>query len=232
MKKAKKTAVVLLMALFLFGCGNVVANGGKNMDENVNKAMDDYQYMTEVLGFSAEELEGVDVLSFCKSFRVREDEMSKDEARQLFEWSKEKKRDDGSNQIYMILSAEGGAPIDSDIEVSKIGYDVNSGTAVYRMVFDVSDKVYYTDDLEAHSMTSEQAESLKTIANRNDIKSWDQITEGSQKNTTGNYNWKLVIQSVDGTYYVYEGDSPDGSTLPTTYSDVVNELNTITENNQ
>ncbi|MDC7292450.1 hypothetical protein NXH67_02840 [Butyrivibrio sp. DSM 10294] len=224
MKFAKFIAAAMLTTLILTGCGNV-NNGGATMSENNNiNAMDDYQYMTQVLGCTDEELAGFDVISVCSVLKIREQNLSSEDAHKLVSRLKDSYTDDGRCSIYMISTAAGGVGISSDIEVSRISYYVNNGNEIINAVFDITNKQYFLNDTTPHALSDAQSESLKTIANRNDVKTWETVTRGEEKETTGCYEWKIVFQDVNGIYYAYEGSSADGSTFPPTYGGVDGEL--------
>ena len=225
MKLRRIVAGMVLLSCLIAGCGRESHLGGNKMD--TSKAMDDYQYMTEVLGFTAEELEGLDVIDICESTHLRKDKISSKEAHEVVELLRDRCKDkNGKNEIFMIMTASGGPGISSDIEVGKICFTATIGNESYLEVYDVRGRKYYDGDANSQDLSDEQAESLATIANRYAVKEWDQYTAGGAP-TTGGCTWKLVFQTVEGTYYVYEGDTPDFSTFPPTYEALRSELISI-----
>ena len=216
-----------IMSCLFTGCGKEVVSGGNEM--NTNKAMDDYQYMIEVWGFTEEELEGLDIIDIVESTRIRKDNVSSEDAHEVVALLRDSCKDkNGKNEKFLIMTADGGPGISSDIEVAKICFRATMGNESYLEVYDISNKVCYLTGGNVAEMTDEQAESLKTIANRYNVKDWAQYTEGG-KQTTGGCTWKLVFQDKNGSYYVYEGNTPDFSTFPPTYNELRNELIAVTE---
>ena len=222
MKKIRATVAALIITLTMCGC--VAANA---RDKRSDRALDDYQYMTEVLGFTEEELEGFDIIGMFQVLNIRERNMSSEDVHKIVDRLRHSYTDNGTNAIYMITTASGGAGLTEDIEVSKASYYVNNGVEIINAVYDIDNKQYYLGDITPHDMTDEQAENLRTIATRNDIKSWETRNVGEQEKTTGVYEWKIVLQDPEGNYYVYEGNSPDGSAFPPTYKEVSAELASI-----
>ena len=220
---------MLLCVLLLSGCENVNSNGG-NTETTESRALDDYQFLIESLGCTPEELDNLDVIEFVDTLGLRTDKGSTVDVHELISTLQEDFEDDGTSDIFMITTAEGGSKISDGVTISKIGFIESSGNnPETRAVFDLEKKHFYLRETGTtpYELTKEQAESLSDITDRNKVSTWESVTNGGDDNTTGSYGWKLVFQDTEGTYYVYSGYTPDSGTLPETYSALAGELKSI-----
>ena len=229
-KRLIKPAVsILLCVLLLSGCGNNKSNSG-NTETTEDRALDDYQFLIEILGCTPEELDNLDVIEFVETLGLRTDNGSTVDVHELIATLKEDFVDDGTSDIFMITTAEGGGKISDGVTISKIGFIESSGNnPETRAVFDLEKELFYLRETGTtpYELTKEQAESLSDITDRNHVSTWESVTNGGDNNTTGSYGWKLVFQDTEGTYYVYSGYTPDSGTFPETYSALAGELKSI-----
>lgn len=224
--KKRIVSCLFIVLMFAYGCGNSVIDpkeGVTKMTTINSAAQDNLTFMMEKYGFSADELEGLDLEKFISRYELRTRDYTAEEIREKLNSVGDRYKDDGTTRIYSILEAEETGSYEGG-DVILIGFYYNSGTFTQRAVFDLESAVCYIDTAEPNLLTDEQIATLKSIAERNRVASWDSHYEGEEEPSTGNYSWKLVFQVSDGTFSKYDGYTQDMSHLPDTYNDVKDEL--------
>lgn len=223
---------ILCLIVPLSGC----TGGTSNLMEEVDQmSIFDYderstglQFMMEAYGFNEEELEGVDVIKFIEDFQLRTRDFSAKEVRDILNAQRDMYVDDGSTALYGILSKEGRELREEDT-VNRMGLYLNSGTMWQQLVFDFEQDVYYINSTEPHSLTREQSTQLLELLRICSVSTWERHTEGDEDESTGNFRWRLVLQTVSGEYCAYDGYTGDGSNLPEHFNDFLAGIRDITE---
>lgn len=187
------------------------------------------KFMMETYGFSEDELEGVDLIKFVEDFQLRERDFSAEEVHDILNAQKDMYIDDGSTALYSILSKDGRELRESDV-INRMGLYLNIGTMRQQMVFDFEKDVYYINNIESHSLTQQQSTYLRELPGTCKIFAWDRHTEvEEEEESTGNFGWKIVIQTASGEYCTYDGYTRDGSNLPDSFNDFLSGIQRITE---
>lgn len=186
-------------------------NQEKNKDENNKeltreeiriRALDDREYLMEVYGLTAEDLENINIDLFSKIVEYREKNWSNEMLKFQFDGLKEDLIDENYSDIYLILSPETNKKIPQGTKVKKIGYYINPGTFAQKMVFDLEKKVFYVDDYTEYKFD----EDLTNVVDDYKIYEWDTCASGEKNdNSTATYGFKLVLLGEDDHKYVYEG---------------------------
>lgn len=225
MKKDIVIATIFCIIFAIFGCGNITqVKGDTQSMENVDiHTFDDKEFLVEVYGFTEEELAGIDIERFKKITRFRENIQNSDELKRQFSNLRDSLLEGDHTDTFLLLTVEAGEKLQEGTEIEQIGFYLNAGTFVQKSLFDVEKNVFYVDDDTAHPLS----EDLSAITDKYEVYKWKNNTRGSEHDSTGSYEWKLVFKDVNGTKYVYSGYTKDGSHLPDTYSELSDELISI-----
>ncbi len=229
----KRIILLLFLAaslLLLCGCGEVPASaaseeaseteyleGALNMNGYEEKQQQELAFLMETYGLQKEELEGIDVARFVEDYRLREFDYSPEEIRELLAEQGDMYKADPADEIYWMLSQEGGTWREGAVPV-RIGFALNVGTYPMRAVFDLGGGVVYYQDAVPHTLTAEQLRTLEELPDRGSVSSWTQWTAGEEAPSTGSYAWRLVLQDETGALSVYAGYTQDMSNLPEGYA--------------
>ena len=183
--------------------------------------------MTENYGLSKDELEGLDLVRFIGDYQLRTRRYTPAEIRRLLLDEGDMYAASEETRLFYLFTAEGGALTETDCEIERIGFYLNSGTSVQRIVCDLVDGKYYVDNAQPHALSAGQVERLKQLPSEYGIFEWKRHTEGEEKPSTGNFSWKLVFQLPKGEYAVYDGYTKNMTHLPPHFAEVRNALSSV-----
>lgn len=236
---------LLAAALCLCGCGT--APGGRAdhpassqtdseakevstmTDNNLYSREENRQFLMDQYGFTADQLEGIDLTRFIADYQLRTRDYPAEKVQGFLRRNRDIYQDDGTTELYALLDTaeEGGLP--EGAAVQRIGYYRNVGALRQRMVFDLANGVYYLDDATSHPLTTEQTGLLKGTADRWGVPGWEAYCQGEEQPTTGSFRWRLVFELEDGSRCAYGGYTGDMSHLPANFYDLNRELMGVIE---
>lgn len=217
---------VLTAGLFCSGCQHSGITGSSNEVVSMattSRMQEDIQYLEEQYGFTSEELAGLDVSKFVEDYEIRTRDYEPAQVRKILELQRDIYEEDSTEAVFYLLREEGRTLQDGDVPVL-IGVSLNLGTGMTRYLYDLENAVWYWNSAEAHPMSSEAAESLRTLPERRNMSSWKAYTRGERNSGTGSIGWKMVFQMENGDNVVYEGFAQDESGLPEGFQDVLMDL--------
>ena len=219
--------VFCLLIGMLTGCGTDQKKNeeGSAVTTTIQKE-DNMNFMKETYGFTEDELKGIDIEKLIQHYQLRSRDYTAEEIREILRDEGDMYMDDGSSEIFYLLSVEGRTLTEED-EICRIGFYCNSGTFVQKSVFDLENHAVYVDTPDPRDLTDIEVDSLKDIAHRWEISSWKQRTEGKELPSTGNYAWRLSFQLTNGEFAVYSGYTQDMTNLPEHFENVRDELQSI-----
>ena len=190
------------------------------------RALDDREYLMEVYGLTAKDLENINIDFFSDVVDLRRSKPSKDRLKIVLDELRERFIDENYSDIYLILSPETNKKIPQGTKVKKIGYYINPGTFVQKMVFDLEKKVFYVDDYTEYKFD----EDLANVVDDYKIYEWDTYVVGeNDKNSTGSYGFKMVLLGEDDHKYAYEGHGESNLPIPDEYWILGKKLTDIAE---
>lgn len=239
--KITKTAVICITAVMILAMTGCTDTAGSNSDntEGVNDMPaytvdynENLKFMMDTYGLSEEELAGLDLARLIEDYRLREEDYTADEIREIIIEEGDMYQDDGTTELYYILDTEAAGGLPDDAVITTVGFYLNSGTAVDRYVFDINGRKVYINGPDACAMDDSDAQALAEMAGKYGVSGWDAHTSGEEEPSTGNYAWKLVFRTEDGKCYAYDGYTQDMTHLPENYDEVRQVIRTAAENAQ
>ena len=198
-----------------------------------DRSLDDREFLIEVVGFTAEQLENIDIEVFSRFVDLRKTKDLND-VRNFAKYSYDTEYDmfynENYNDTYLILSVLPNDKIPKGTKIKKIGFNYNPGTFVEDSVFDIEKGVFYVYDrghIENKYDEYQLDVDLSNIVDEYEIYNWDTVIEGPQDDTTASYGWKLVFLGDDGHKYAYEGYTMSKNVFPEGYKELSKKLNEI-----
>lgn len=172
------------------------------------------EIMINKYGFSEEEIEGYDVRAYLQYMKLDRpvshsihDDPPIEIVRDDFNLMKEDYLIGGYNSIFGFLGTSPSEPISTTDKFVKVGIKLNIGESPdEQYVYDLTNKVYYHDDVEPMEMSDSRVERISNIVKECNITSWDVHTVvDDDEGSTGSYGWSIVFELENGTDIAYKG---------------------------
>ena len=229
----KKILFLIGMISLLILCSCKIVPIEKKGDASIMpvETNSELDFMIEKYGFTADELEGVDLIKFINEYQLKTRDFTADEVRELLVTRGKYYIDDGKSKLYQIFDNQPGGSLSKDAKITKVAFVYNEGTLEQHLIFDLTNDKWYLDDATPHDMSKDQKELIEGLASKCDIYNWKNNYKGTEADSTGSLYWKLVLELEDGSYCVYSGYTQDGSHLPPNYGEFYQILKSIVTNN-
>lgn len=195
------------------------------------RSLDDREFLMEVAGFTAEQLENIDIEEFSSFVDLR---TTKDLnfSKYAYDTEYDLFYNENYNDTYLILSVLTNDRIPKGTKIKKIGYTYNPNDYVLDAVFDIERKVFYVNDRLGKSNKYDEHRldaDLSGIVDEYEIYDWDTVIEDHTLGSTRSYGWKLVFLGDDGHKYAYKGFEMGKHVFPDGYDRLSKKLIEITE---
>ncbi len=222
----KRKAIIILFllipAILLCGCGKTPPEVGvdedylsKSPEEKYEELLqEDTKYLKDTFGFSASDLEGIDVTKLVRDYQIREFDYTKEEVIRIITEYGDMYSLTPEDHIYRMFNVSGGKWHEGAKPV-KIGYSESYGTAPpMQYVFDLENNVMYFMDATEHPLPQEKIDSLRSLPDACGMAEWEPWSSVEVEWTTDTYFWKIVVLDEDNNVALYAGVAPDMAYLP------------------
>lgn len=218
----KKLLFLVGMMSFSVLCSCKIVTVEKKEDTTIMpvETNSELDFMIEKYGFTADELEGIDLIKFINEYQLKTRDFTADEVRELLATRGKYYIDDGKSKLYQIFDNEPGGSLSKDAKIAKVAFLYNEGTLEQRFIVDLEENKWYVDDAKSHDMSEEQKELIENLVTKCEIYNWDNYYTGDEQDSTGSLYWKLVFELEDDSLCVYSGYTQDGTHLPPNYSEL------------
>ncbi|WP_022762671.1 hypothetical protein [Butyrivibrio sp. AD3002] len=200
------------------------------MNGNVLKTEWDYiDFMVDTYGFEASDFDNMDIIQFVTDFSLDTQIASREDAWKIYKYTADIYQYTDMTRMYNFIYRDTNESVQKGDTIVKIGYYFNEGTFAQSSVFDITEGVFYVDDLTAHNIPDGVREELKTFAERYHLDEWNKIPvdEPTDPDSTANYAWRLVFVTESGNTCSYYGGL--GYTDPKGSYDAMSELTAMIE---
>ena len=185
------------------------------------------EFLIEKYDFTADELADIDLERFIEDYDLYTPDYTPEEIQQILSDERDMYIDDGISERFKIFNQKSDDTATSDMRITKIGYYLNEGTLLQRIVFDLQNNVWYLNKNEAVQLSKDEADALLSLDKNYHVFQWDENYEGEEKETTGSLRWKLVFEFENGSYKSFGGYTKDMSHLPDNFAEVNNLIKEI-----
>ena len=229
----KKMLIIICAIIFLTSCACSHKDEKKTLDTNkslptyVQNKKEDLDFMLSKFGIDSEELKDINVSLLINNYDLRNTQYTSDEVRNIISDNGEIYKNTSMESLYSIFSVVGSKLKEED-KVLDIAYELNIGTLVKRVIFDMEHQVFYVNDINSHSLSDEQLVILNNIPKKYGIYNWKLKYVDTDTSSTGNYAWKFIFYTSNDNYSTYSGFSSGGTEkFPVGFDDMRKELDEI-----